>query len=225
MLGAPVSGIGDPDLLCRFFTLHFFTIGLEVKLRYHRMFQICGCWWAEFTLHAESLSSNESTFLWLSHLWANRTLTNLCWILLCSVNGDSSGFQTVVSSSWRRSRRGKYDWSELWLGVYVGGPSDWSSQRSIVAPTVADVAINLPLFISWHAEWCLQVMLQYLQSQLSQKTKQLDSLQAVEVRGVELQKQVETLQKKLYEARRSQAPVCWFFPQILFIHVEHVFWR
>jgi hypothetical protein len=52
-------------------------------------------------------------------------------------------------------------------------------------------------------------MVQHLQRQLAQRDAELEQMAGLKKRESELKEQVETLQEKLREAKRSQAPVCY----------------
>ena len=57
--------------------------------------------------------------------------------------------------------------------------------------------------------FCLcQVMVQHLQRQLAQRDAELEQMAALKKREAELRQQVDQLQDKLREAKRTQAPVC-----------------
>lgn len=53
----------------------------------------------------------------------------------------------------------------------------------------------------------VQVMVQHLQRQLAQREAEVDQMSGLQKRDADLQHQVETLQEKLREAKRTQAPV------------------
>ena len=53
-----------------------------------------------------------------------------------------------------------------------------------------------------------QVMVQHLQRQLAQREAELEQMAALKKREAELKQQVDQLQDKLREAKRTQAPVC-----------------
>ena len=57
--------------------------------------------------------------------------------------------------------------------------------------------------------FCLsQVMVQHLQRQLAQRDAELEQMATLKKREAELRQQVDQLQDKLREAKRTQAPVC-----------------
>lgn len=53
----------------------------------------------------------------------------------------------------------------------------------------------------------LQVMLQHLQRQLAQREVEVEQMAALKKQETELKAQVEMLQEKLREAKRTQTPV------------------